>query len=63
MEDLLEYLLCNTGYTLKNESNQREVNGSLNSEGWCVYEGADLINEILDSENIDKVIKCFNFED
>ena len=63
MEDILEQLLCNGNYTLRNESNMREISASLNTDGWCVFENGDSMNEILDTEDIYEALDCLNFED
>lgn len=62
MENLLEHLLYNSEFTLRNENNLREVSVSLNLEdAWCVYENGNT-NPILESSNIHAIIDCFTFE-
>ena len=64
MEDVLEYLLYNSEYTLKNNQNEREVCVSDNCQGWIITK-KEFENDIIliDSEYIDEVIDCFNFQD
>ena len=61
MEDVLEYLTINFDVSIRNHINDRMVEGSQNFErGWVVSD--DEYNVVLESEDIDEVIDCFNFE-
>ena len=61
MEEVLEYLTTNFEISIRNHMNDRMVEGSQNFErGWVVY--YDEYNVILESEDMDEVIDCFNFE-
>ena len=57
IEDMLEQLLGFSNLVLKNTDNERQIESSLNVEGWLVSDEEG--NQVIETENIEEALDKF----